>query len=389
MVLPKIKEVMNILAFAKKAFTKGSFRKVIQYIDGLIVLAKKTVNKISEASSEINYQSALNRVLTEAKFEQEYLESRYLQKIRYLFKNLPVYLIIDDTLIERNGKTIEEAQLHFDHNSNSYINGHQFFTTILRTPLLQLPLFPQLYSKNTDSKIEMAHNLLDKLDSESIKIDTVLFDSWYSEEELIQKCKRMGARVICSIKTNRNVMLAGENRWRSLSFISDRIHSQKLTSQVIEENTYLTWSHIVKLTHLPSIKLIISEESDKDGKFIGKAHLISTNAFNSAEEIIRAYKLRWKIENYHRDIKQNLGFAKVFFTRREGIVRHAIFASIAYAVLSLFMYRKGISMTIGECCEYIQNKSTISLVKEIVEIEDKPKRLERFEEVFISKTRNV
>lgn len=235
----------------------------------------------------------------------------------------------------------------------------------------------------------MAQLLVDRLESASIKIHTVLFDSWYSEEELIKKCNKINARVICGIKTNRNVMLNGEGRWRSLSFISERIHSQKLMNQIIDENTYTTWSHIVKLTHLPSIKLIISEERDKYGKLIGKAHLISTNALNSAEEIIRAYKLRWKIETYHRDIKQNLGFAKVFFTRREGIIRHAILASITYAVLSLFMYRKGISMTIGECCEYFQNKSTISLVREIVEIEDKPSRLERFEEVFISKTRNV
>ena len=231
--------------------------------------------------------------------------------------------------------------------------------------------------------------LIDKLENALIKLHTVLFDSWYSEQELIKKCIKTSARVICGIKTNRNVMLHEENKWRSLSFISERIHSQKLTKQVIDENTYETWAHIARLNHLPSIKLIISEESDKNGKFIGKAHIISTNVADSAEEIIRTYKIRWKIETYHRDIKQNLGFAKVFFTRREGIVRHAIFVSIAYAVLSLFMYRKGISLTIGECCEYFQNKSTISTIREIVEIEDKPKRLEMFEEVFISKSRKL
>lgn len=388
MVLPSIKEIESILKFAKRAFTKGSFRHFTQYINGLIVLAKKTVNKISEASSEIKYQSALNRVLTESKFEEEYLRKRYLEKMRYLFKNMQVYLIIDDTLVERNGKTIEEAQKHFDHNSNSFINGHQFFTALLYTPFLQLPIFPELYSKNTDSKIEMAQSLINSLKSASIKLHTVLFDSWYSEQELIKSIKT-DARVICAIKTNRIIMLQGENKWRSLSFISERISSQKLTKIIIDENSYETWSSIVNLNHLPSIKLIISEEKDKDGKIIGKAHLISTNIKDSEKEIICTYKLRWKIETYHRDIKQNLGFATVFFTKREGIARHAIFASMTYAILSLFMYRKEISMTIGECCEYLKNKSNTALVKEIVEIENKPKRLERFEEVFISKTRKL
>jgi len=389
MVLPLIKEVNSILKFAKRAFTKGSFRYVTQYVNGLIVLAKKTVNKISEASSEIKHQSALNRVLTEAKFEEEYLQKRYLEKIRYLFKNMQVYLIIDDTLVERNGKTVEEAQKHFDHNSNSFINGHQFFTALLYAPFLQLPIFPELYSKNTDSKIKMAQSLIDKLESSSIKIHTVLFDSWYSEQELIKKCIKTDARVICAIKTNRKIMLQEENKWRSLSFISERIRSQKLTKNIIDKNTYETWACIVNLNHLPSIKLIISEERDKDGELIGKAHLISTNIEDSAEEIIRVYKIRWKIETYHRDIKQNLGFATVFFAKREGIVRHAILANMAYAILSLFMYRRGISMTIGECCEYLKNKSNVALVKEIVEIDNKPLRLEKFEEVFISRSRQL
>ena len=53
------------------------------------------------------------------------------------------------------------------------------------------------------------------------------------------------------------------------------------------------------------------------------------------------------------------------------------------------MYRKGISMTIGECIEYLNEKSTAGMILGIVEIENKPLRLERFEEVFKSKTRNV
>lgn len=156
--LPEIKEVNSILAFAKKAFTKGSFRCIVQYVNGLIALAKKTVKKISDASSEIRNQSELNYVLTESKFEQEILTKRYLEKIRYLFRNLPVYLIIDDTLVERNGYTVQEAQYHYDHNSGKQIRGHQFFTALLWTPILQLPIFPDLYSKNTDRCPEFFSN---------------------------------------------------------------------------------------------------------------------------------------------------------------------------------------------------------------------------------------
>lgn len=382
--LPIIKEVKGILAFAKSAFTKGGFRHAVQYVNGLVASAKKTVKKISEACAEIKNQSALNYLLTEAKFEIEVLIKRYLEKARYLFRNSKVYLIIDDTLVERNGKTVQEAQSHFDHNSNDYLKGHQFFTALLWTPFLQLPIFPQIYSKNTDSKIEMAQSLIDTLDSASIKVDTVLFDSWYSECELIKKCLKTKSRVVCSIKSNRNIKLGKSNKWRKLSFISKRIHSQDLEKYQIDDKNYSVWSRVVALNHLPSVRLIISEQKNQYDELNGKAILISTHVKDSPKEIIRAYKHRWKIETYHRDIKQNLGFATVFFTRREGIIRHAILASMTYAVLSLFMYRMGKTMTIGECCTYLKEKSTISLVKEIVVIESKPKRLERFEGVFIS-----
>jgi SRSO17 transposase len=391
MILPIIKGVKKVINFLKVGFkSKGSFRLVTAYVNGLIALGKKTVNKISQASLEIKHQSALNRVLTESKFEKEKLEKRYLKKIKYLFKNSDVYLLIDDTLIERNGEKVEEAQKHFDHNTSSYIKGHQFFTSILYTPLLQLPIFPELYSKNTDSKIEMAQKLIDKLESASIKLHTVLFDSWYSEQELIRKCIRADARLVCAIKANRNVKLHKKRRWQSLSFISKRIRSQKLTKHTVEETQYEVWSKKVRLTDITDLmQLIISQELDKDGNVKGKAHLISTNLQDSPEDIIQAYKLRWKIETYHRDMKQNLGFATVFFRRREGIIRHAILAAIAYAVLNLFMYRKGITMTIGECCEHLRDESNYNLVKKIVEIEDKPTRLDQFEEVFIKESGKV
>jgi SRSO17 transposase len=383
-VLPIIKEVKSILAFAKNAFTRGSFRHAVQYVNGLIASAKKTVKKISEACSEIKNQSELNYLLTEAQIEIDLLTDKYLKKIKYLFKNIPVYLIIDDTLVERNGKTVQEAQSHFDHNSNGYINGHQFFTALLWTPFLQMPIFPRLYSKNTDSKIEMAQSLIDKLESSSIKINTVLFDSWYSDHELIKKCIKTKARVVCAVKSNRNIKIGKSNKWISLSFVSDRIHSQLLEECRLDDKTYSVWSRTVTLNHLLSVRMIISEQKDEEDELKGKVILISTNIKDTPKDIICAYKHRWKIETYHRDIKQNLGFATVFFTRREGIIRHAILASITYAVLSLFMFRMKKPMTIGECCTYLTNKATKSLVKEIVEIESKPKRVERFEELFKS-----
>lgn len=378
MILPKIKEILNTLNFAKKAFTKSGFRHVQNYVSGLISQNKKTVNKIAKTVNKSH--SSLNRILNEAKFDKEKLEKRYFEKIKYLFKNATTSLLIDDTLVERDGKHIELTQKHKDHNTNSYINGHQFFTSIIHTGFLQLPLFPELYSPKSNSKIEMAKNLIDKLNNNGIKINNVLFDSWYSDEKLIKRCKSIGARVICCIKTNRTLKIGNSSKYRKLSFISERISSQKLKRYEIENKVYEVWSSSVNLHKLPDIRLIISRYFDKkDSK---NFHLISTNINDSPEEIINTYKIRWNIETFHRDMKQNLGFASAFFRRENGIVRHSIFVVLAFAVLSLIMFRRGEQITIGECCGKLRDEAEKKMVREIVDIDNKPERLKMFEEVY-------
>ena len=326
-ILPKLEEINKHLTFAKKSFTKGGFRHFTAYIDGLITLNKNTVKQISKASLEENHHSGINRVLTEAKFEQELLERKYLKKIFYITKGQKVSLILDDTLAEHNGKKIEETQSHKDHSSDSFITGHQFFTAIIHTELMQMPLFPKLYSKNTDSKIEMAKDTIDFIYMQNYMID-------------------------------------------------DEIYKVK--------------SLVAKLNGIPHVRVIISREWDESKKKWGKKfHLISTNTQDTPVQIIRHYRIRWCIETYHRDIKQNLGFAAAFFRKKEGIVRHAIFSTLAYAILKLFMLCRGLVMTIGECCGHIQDKGMDNFIREIVEIEDTSERIDYFEKVFIRKSAKV
>lgn len=387
-ILPKLKQLNKHLSFAKKAFTKGGFRHVTNYIDGIITINKKTVKQISKASLDEKHHSAINRLLTKAKFKQEVLEQRYLKKIKYLCKRQYTTLIFDDTLVERNGKNVEETQHHKDHSSNSYVKGHQFFTSLIYTPVIQLPLFPQLYSKKSDSKIEMAKDIIDKVIS-VMKLNCVLFDSWYSDKKIIKKCITKNVKVVCGIKTNRNISLE-RSKWNKLSLFSKNVSEKKLKNYYIDEIKYKIADYKVKLNGVPFVKMLVSHEYNEKNKTWNKPfHLISTNKNDTPVKIIRQYNLRWLIETYHRDIKQNLGFASAYLQKGEGIVRHSIFVTLAYAILQLFMFYRDMNQTIGECCAYIQDKEMDNFIREIVEIEDKETRVNYFEEVFIRETAKV
>lgn len=387
-ILPELKELNKHLTFAKKAFTKRGFRHFTAYIDGLIALNKKTVRQISKASLEENHHSAISRILTESSFEQKLLEEKYLDKLAYFMNGRKVSLIFDDTLVEHNGKRVEETQSHKDHAQNRYITGHQFFTAILHTELVQLPLFPRLYSKNTDSKIEMAKDTIDTICS-YVKLESVIFDSWYSDKKIIKKCMTRGIKVVCAIKTNRTISRK-DGEWKSLASFSRGVKVSEMQVTVVDDGTYKIKEVRIKLNGIPYVKLIVSREWDEARKKWGKRfHLISTKVQDTPAQVIRHYALRWCIETYHRDIKQNLGFSAAFFRKKEGIVRHSIFSTLAYAVLKLFMLCRGMAMSVGECIAHIQNKGMDDLVLEIVEIEDKSERMALYENVFIRKSAKV
>ncbi len=388
-ILPKLREVNKHLKFAKKAFTKRGFRHVQQYLGGLIGLNKKTARQIAKASTEEKHHSAINRILTKARFKQEELHQRYLKKIRYLTRGQKLSLMFDDTLVKREGKCVEEAQIHKNHSGDEeYIRGHQFFTAMIHTPLLQLPLFPKLYSKNTDSKIQMASDLLDEILA-VLSVTRVLFDSWYSDKKLIKKCITKGATVYCGVKRNRSISQE-KGKWECLDDFSRELELDDLDAYLIDEVPYMIGDFVVKPKGIPYVKLLLCHEWNKREKAWSKRyHLISTDTRDAPVQILRKYSIRWCIETYHRDIKQNLGFAKVFLRKREGIVRHAIFVSLAYAVLKLFMFLRGLTMTIGECIEYIQDKTMDDFIREIVEVQDKQARLDLFEEVFIRRTEKL
>ena len=385
--LPKLKQLNKHLSFLRKSFTKRGFRHAIIYINGLISLNKKTIKQISKASVEKESESSLNRILSESRFKQDELQTRYLKKIKYYTKGQEISLIFDDTLVEREGKKVDETQRHKNHAGGAeYVMGHQFFTSIIYTPILQLPLFPELYSKNTDSKIEMALDLVDLI-IENMPIDNVIMDSWYSDKKIIKKCMTKGIRVVCAIKSNRKIAFEyGE--WLKLSKFAKNIPKEDYSYYLIDEKDYKIAEYKVKLNGIPFVKMITAKEKEK--KIYSKCRFfISTRRNDTPAVIVRYYSTRWVIETYHWDIKQNLGFAKLFLRKKEGIVRHSIFCTIAYAVLKLFMFFSGINMTIGECIAYIQDKEMGGFIEEIIEVEDKEERIALFRDVFKRETGEV
>lgn len=388
-ILPKLKEVNKYLSFLKNCFTKPQFNHVKNYVGGLIALNKKTISSISDSSKEEKDQSNLNRFLTEAEWSEDEVQDRYAKKISHQTRRKPTSLIIDDSIAEKTGKHIEEVQYHKSHG-NGFVFGHQVVTALIMCFGLLLPLFPKLYSKKTQSKIELAKQIIEYASSK-IRISQVIIDSWYVCNDIIKLCLKKGLTLIGNIKSNRLIQFE-ENGWIKLSKYYKSISRKRkdFTTLIINDATCKIHSKIVKLKKVGEVKLIISRQWLEDKKKWSRPfYIICTDVSKSDICILREYTKRWSIETFHKDIKQNLGLEAYQMRLKKGITRHLILVTLAYAVLKLMMFFKKVSWTIGECIKYIQDKEFDDLVIEIVSIYDKNERMRMAKEMLLNKNAKV
>lgn len=383
-ILPNLDVLDGVISFAKKCFTKPQFGHFREYLGGLITLQHKSVSSIAGASTVHKNQSSLNRFLTCSAWDEEELQDRYLSKVRHMFNREKASLVIDDSLSKKTGEHIAEVQYHKDHCGDGYVFGHQLVTALVKAKEKVFPLFPKLYSKKTQSKIEFAKDLVCLAD-DKIRLSEVIMDSWYMCTDIIKLCLKRKLDVIGCFKSNRMVAIEA-GMWVKLSTHYKSLKKKDFTVMNIDDNTYRIYERIVRVKHVGMVKLLISQEWRTQEKRWSKPfYLICTNTQKSAVQIIRTYANRWSIEIFHRDIKQNLGLQAYQMRGRKGITRHLILVAIAYATLKFWMSLKNVAWTIGEAIRHIQGKLFDDLIINIVEENDIQKRW-RLAEPYISRT---
>jgi hypothetical protein len=359
---------------------------------GLITLQNKNVSSIATASLVRQNQSSLNRFVTSSDWDENELQDRYLKKVRFGFGREKASLILDDTLSKKTGKKIEEVQYHKDHASNGYVFGHQLVTALVKVREKAFPLFPQLYSKKTQSKIEFAKELI-TLANDKIPLKEVIMDSWYMSTDVIKLCLKKRLDVIGCIKSNRTVSFVLEKR-KKCEYIRLKKYFKTLKEKdfdinIIDDDTYKIHERIVRIKHIGFVKLLITQEwIVKKKKWSRPFYLICTDTTRSAVQIIRTYAKRWSIETFHRDIKQNLGLEACMIRGRKGITRHTILVVLAYAILKFWMNLNNVVCSIGEATRQIQGKLFDDLIITIVEENNIEERW-KIAEPFISKTAKV
>ena len=234
-------------------------------------------------------------------------------------------LIADDSLVTKTGKDMELVSYHFDHKTNRSILGNQCLQLGYHNGI---NFFPLDVSFNTSSK--RPNNKLKDIDKRTIGwhrrkealskktvtlvsmierawksgIDAsfVLFDSWFSHDDVISKIYAIGYDVICRLKK---------------SHVKYEYHGKKYTlkqlwQKVAKKQAVMLAGYDVKAT---CINVKLPKTGDvrilflSDGKK-GWQALLSTDTELTASEILNYYARRWAIEVFFKDAKQMLYMGK-------------------------------------------------------------------------------
>ena len=263
---------------------------------------------------------------------------RALQAVGRKGEPVPVFLAIDDTLVEKTGKKMEGVDYHYDHGTHRNVLGHVWVSGHLVVMGQSYPVSWRLYRRQGTceemgtpffSKPELAEAILRAFQPLPGTQTYVLTDSWYPSQELLNLCEERGFHLVSAVKSNRKFKVAGHDlqvqQWvRSLP-------KRAFDFVTVDTTCYKVWASIGNLSSGHAVKLVINRTLEtKRWRYV-----VSTDLSLTPQTIISYYRMRWEVENFYRTAKQSLGWGDYQMRDLFAIEHHVQLMIVAHAYLEL------------------------------------------------------
>jgi hypothetical protein len=223
-------------------------------------------------------------------------------------------LSIDDTFIQKPHTDENEIVCcYWDHSQGRYIKGINLLSIVYQHGQTSLPLMAQIISKDevyTDSKTgrvkrrssitknEYMRSMLQQISTLRLRYSTVVADVWFaSKENMCFIAKQLHKRFVMPIKSNRKVALSAKDRRKG-------IYSSVSTLDIVENTPLRVYLEGI------DFPVVLLKQVFTDGNVVGVLYLVSNDTRLGAQAMHRLYHKRWKIECYHKSLKQNLGVSR-------------------------------------------------------------------------------
>jgi hypothetical protein len=212
-------------------------------------------------------------------------------------------LIFDDSVLDkRHSFKIEMVRLQYSGNEHGLVKGIGVVNCLYvnRKTGEYWIVDWRIYNPDADGKTKLDHvrEMFDNaIAHKQLPFHTVLMDSWYATQELMLHLDHAGKVFYCPLKCNRKVDdSGGQNKYQAVSDLDwsgDEILHGKL----------------IKIHGFPGDKKVKLFRVVAQN---GRTEWVVTNDLteNSTDDTQNMCAVRWKIEQYHREVKQTLGIEK-------------------------------------------------------------------------------
>lgn len=223
-------------------------------------------------------------------------------------------LIFDDTVQEkRYSKENDLICWHFDHTVSRSVKGLNLLNCLYHANGVSLPVAFELVTKpirfsdiatkkekrkSEVTKNELLRSMLSTCQKNQLKWQYILADSWFSSSENMAFVhKKMEKCFILALKSNRLVALSLEDKKQGKFVRIDKLEWS--------EGPVKGW---VKGLDFP-VLLHRQIFTNKDAS-TGILYLITNDLTLTKDTLETIYKKRWKVEEFHKNIKSNTALAK-------------------------------------------------------------------------------
>jgi len=222
-------------------------------------------------------------------------------------------LIVDDSVLEKP-HTDGNAMVcyHWDHSQGRSVKGVNFLSLLYEADGISLPIAVQLIEKtepHTDKKTGKATLKCKMTKNEYLRqmlqvaqgqvyYAYLLGDNWYASAENMQTALNLKHDFIFSLESSRTVALSEKQRQAGVF--------SSLDSLDFPDKKALK----VYLRSLAVAVLVVKQVfTNKDGSQ-GFLYLVTSDTKLDYGQITTIYQRRWKVEEYHKSLKQNTSMGK-------------------------------------------------------------------------------
>jgi hypothetical protein len=289
-------------------------------------------------------------------------QAKRVARVLKALEGLPwkIALLIDATLQTRAGLHTENSQ-RFNHG-HGFVIGHQWTNIVLilngiLIPLPPIPFYSKNYCKTLKIKYKTEHErLIEYLTAFMLETyigpyspdDVVIMaDSGYDDKAIQQTILKKRWHFLCALKSRRSVKSPAQylktrksKGWTQIAqFFKDhrRLRWNTIcvptTSAKNPRMEFRVRQTIGYLKGVGQVQLVCSEfKKRRNGR---RKYLACSDLRVTPKQMIIGYRLRWRIEIFHKHIKMHLGFEDVSPKYFRSVETHVYLVYCAYILLQM------------------------------------------------------